>query len=76
VGGAILLARLAVFQPYVVAATLALIGVGFWYAYRQRPAVEGQVCSAENRTALRWTVWIGALVVILMDVASFIPRFW
>jgi hypothetical protein len=77
VGGAILLARLAVFQPYVVAATLALIGVGFWYAYRGRPATtDGAACAIENRRSLRWMVWIGAAIVVLADIASFIPRFW
>lgn len=77
VGGAILLARLAVFQPYVVAATFALIGVGFWYAYRSKPgAADRQACTIENRKSLRWMVWIGAVIVILADVASFVPRFW
>ena len=76
VGGAILLARLAVFQPYVVAATLALIGVGFWYAYRRKPATDGQACAIENRKSLRWMVWIGAVIVVLADIASFVPRFW
>lgn len=76
VGGAILLARLSVFQPYVVAATLALIGIGFWYAYRRRPAADGQTYAIENRRGLRWTVWIGAVIVILVEFASFIPRFW
>jgi hypothetical protein len=65
VGGAILLARLAVFQPYVVAATLVLIGVGFWYAYRRKPAIaDGQICTIENRKGLRWLVWIGAVIAI------------
>jgi hypothetical protein len=77
VSGAILLARLAIFQPYVVAATVALIGIGFWYAYRKRPTTsDGQACAVENRKSLRWMVWIGAVIVILADVVSFIPRFW
>ena len=76
VGGAILLARLAVFQPYIVAGALVLIGIGFWYAYRRTPAKDGQACTAENRRNLRWVVWIGALIVILADIAAFIPRFW
>jgi hypothetical protein len=72
VGGAVLLARLAFVQPYVVAITLLLIGFGFWYAYR-RPVTAGGACPAENRAALRWIVWVGALIVIAIDIASFVP---
>lgn len=75
VGGAVLLARLAVLQPYVVAATLALAGLGFWYAYRRRPGTEGKHCLAHRHRAVRWAVWTGALVVICIDVASYVPRF-
>ncbi|MGH6876856.1 MAG: hypothetical protein ACREHV_05680 [Rhizomicrobium sp.] len=74
VGGAVLLARLAFVQPYVVAATLALVGAGFWYAYRRGPAANG--CPAENRSGLRRLVWIGAFAVLAIDAASFAPRFF
>jgi hypothetical protein len=75
VGGAVLLARLAFVQRYVVAATLVLVGLGFWYAYRRQPAATGETCPVENRTGLRWLVWIGALIVIAVDIASFAPRY-
>lgn len=75
VGGAVMLARLAVLQPYVVAATLALLGVGFWYAYRRRALAAQGSCPVENRSGLRLAVWIGALIVIGVDVASYLPRF-
>src|SRR5882724_3845984 len=75
VGGAVLLARLAFIQPYVVAVTLLLIGFGIWYAYRRQSATAVEGCPVENRKALRWIVWIGALVVIAIDVASFVPLF-
>ncbi|HEX3398629.1 MAG TPA: mercuric transporter MerT family protein [Steroidobacteraceae bacterium] len=76
VGGAILLARLAFFQPYVIAGTLVLIGAGFWYAYRKRTGAGGEACAVENRKSLRWMVWVGALIVLALDIASFIPRYW
>lgn len=76
VSGAVLLARLAFVQPYVVVATLALSGVGLWYAYRRAPATADQACVAQNRRGLRWAVWIGAAIVIALDIASFAPRFW
>ena len=38
VGGAVLLARLAFLQPYIVAGTIILLGVGFWFVYRRQRA--------------------------------------
>jgi hypothetical protein len=75
VGGAVMLARLAALQPYVVAVTLALLCLGFWYAYRRRPATPDGTCSVNNRKGLRVAVWIGALIVIAVDAASYLPRF-
>ncbi|MGH8220057.1 MAG: hypothetical protein ACREUT_16060 [Steroidobacteraceae bacterium] len=80
VGGAVMLARLAVLQPYVVAATLALCGLAFSYAYRKRPAAAAlESCAAGNGRGLRVVVWSGALIVVIIDVASYVPRlssFW
>jgi mercuric ion transport protein len=73
VGGAVLLARLAFIQPYVVAATIVLLGCGFWYVYR-RPRVQA-VCDVTQRRRLRWLVWSAAVIVIAIDIASFAPRF-
>lgn len=79
VGGAVLLARLAGLQSPVVAVTLMLVGLGFWYAYRSRSGVKGETCSIADRKGLRIAVWIGALIVICVDIASYLPRlasFW
>ena len=73
VAGAVLLARLAFIQPYVVAATIALVGYGFWYVYR-RPR-EDAPCNVAQRRRLRWLVWGAAVIVIAIDIASFAPRF-
>lgn len=73
VGGAVMLARLAFIQPYVVAATIVLIALGFWYVYRRVPSSES--CSVKKQARLRWLVWIGAQIVIAIDVASFAPLF-
>lgn len=75
VGGAVMLARLAVLQPYLVAVTLALLGFGFWQAYRRRPASPDGTCAVENRNRLRVAVWLGALIVVSVDIASYLPRF-
>jgi mercuric ion transport protein len=72
VAGAVLLARLAFFQPYVVAATIVLLGIGFWFVYR-RP--RSAVCDVAQQRRLRRLVWSAAIIVIAIDVASFSPRF-
>jgi hypothetical protein len=68
VSGAVLLARMAFVQPYVVAATLVLLGAGFWFAYRRRTDV---ACDVAQRRRLRGLVWAAATVVIAIDVTSF-----
>jgi mercuric ion transport protein len=74
VSGAVLLARLAFIQPYVVAGTIILLGLGFWFVYR-RPRAAGS-CDVTQQRRLRWIVWSAAIMVIVIDVASFVPRFW
>ncbi len=73
VSGAVLLARLAFVQPYVVAGTLVLLGVGFWFVYR-RPGADA-ACDIAQRRRLRWLVWSAAVIVAAIDLASFAPRF-
>jgi mercuric ion transport protein len=73
VAGAVLLARLAFIQPYVVAATILLLGIGFWFVYRRpRPGAE---CNVAQQRRLRRLVWAAAIIVIAIDIASFAPRF-
>lgn len=79
VGGAVMLARLAGLQSPVVAVTLVLVGLGFWYAYRTRSGTTSGTCPVEDRKGLRIAVWIGALIVIGLDIASYLPQlasFW
>jgi mercuric ion transport protein len=73
VAGAVLLARLAFFQSYVVAATILLLGFGFWFVYR--PPRTAVVCDVAQQRRLRRFVWSAAIIVIAIDVASFAPRF-
>lgn len=73
VAGAVLLARMAFIQPYVVAATIVLLGVGFWFVYR-RPRASA-TCDVAQQRRLRRPVWIATIIVIAIDVASFAPRF-
>jgi hypothetical protein len=71
--GAVLLARVAFIRPYVVAATIVLLGVGSWFVYR-RPRPDA-ACDVTQRRRLRWVVWGAAAIVFAIDIASFAPRF-
>jgi hypothetical protein len=75
VGGAVLLARLSFAQPYVIATSAILIAVGFWFAYRRQPVLAGESCPAANRNWLRWLVWIGATLVVIIDAWSLAAPF-
>lgn len=74
VGGAVMLARLAGLQSPVVAVTLLLVALGFWYAYRGRFNTQAGKCTVEDRKGLRIAVWIAALIVVCVDIASYLPR--
>jgi hypothetical protein len=50
-----------------------LLGLGFWFVYRRaRPA---GTCDVTQQRQLRWIVWSAAIIVVVIDVASFAPRF-
>src|SRR6266403_4288906 len=74
VAGAVFLARLAFIQPYVVAGTIVLLGLGFWFAYR-RPRAAGS-CDVTQQRRSRWIVWCATVLVVVIDVTSFAPRFF
>ncbi len=73
VSGAVLLARLAFVQPYVVVGTLALLGAGFWLVYRS-PYTDA-ACDGAQRRRLRWLVWTATIIVVAIDLASFVPLY-
>src|SRR5438132_12320616 len=67
IGGAGLLARFEVYRPVFTVATFALLGVGFWLAYRKPKVIEGDACGCEypraNRVG-RALLWIAAVVAV------------
>jgi hypothetical protein len=73
VAGAVWLARLAFILPYAVAATIVLLGVSFWVVYRRPRTAVG--CDVAQQHKLRWLVLGAAILVIVIDIASFAPRF-
>lgn len=74
VTGAVAFARLAFLLPYALIGAFALLGVGFWLAYRPAAECADGTCAPTSRRALRWVVWISALVVAaLATVALTVP---
>jgi mercuric ion transport protein len=62
------LTALEPYKPYVAAATLVLIGLGFWRVYVQpKPACEvGSYCArSESSLITKSALWIGAGVTLL-----------
>src|SRR5438132_10638740 len=75
IGGAGLLARFEVYRPVFTVATFALLGVGFWLAYRKPKVIEGDACGCEYPRANRLgraLLWIAAAVAIVFWSAPYI----
>jgi mercuric ion transport protein len=75
IGGAGLLARFEVYRPIFTAATLALLGAGFWLAYRKPKLVEGGACGCEDPKANRLgraLLWIATVVAIVFWASPYI----
>src|SRR2546428_12852430 len=53
IGGAGLLARFDSYRPAFTAATFALLGMGFWLAYRKPNMIEGDACGCGQPKANR-----------------------
>ena len=65
------LTRLAPYQPYFIGVTLALIGCGFWLAYRARKTtcVEGAACAQRLPNRIVTTGLVIATVLVLGALA-------
>ncbi len=75
IGGAGLLARFEIYRPAFTAATFALLGAGFWLAYRKPKVIEGDACGCEYPKANRLgraLLWIAAAVAIVFWAAPYI----
>jgi mercuric ion transport protein len=62
------LTTLEPYKPYVAAATLALLGYGFWHVYfkPKPPCEEGSYCARPQSTRTTKTLlWLGLTIVIV-----------
>src|SRR2546425_8489479 len=66
--------QLAPYQPYIIAATLAFLGYGYWLVYRSSTAAcaEGEACAKPLPNRL---VKIGLIVATALVMASLIFDF-
>ncbi len=67
VGSAALGARFEPLRPFFAALTAALLGYGFYRAYRRRECAPGETCPpAETRRGFRIVLWIVTGLAILL----------
>jgi copper chaperone CopZ len=69
--GAVLMATFAPLRPYFLAVSIALLGLGFYFAYRKPRAAEacdGEVCAPRSRTrrAAKPLLWLATLGVLAL----------
>lgn len=60
------LTALSPYQPYFLVSALALLGAGFWQAYRRKPEVcaPGSICAKPTSGRLTKSIlWIGTMFV-------------
>src|SRR5438128_11150454 len=71
-GGAVAAAGLVPYRPYFLAASFALLGIGFWRTYWPHRSPSGASCSVNTGRRVRAALW-GWLAVTL--VAAVLPLF-
>jgi mercuric ion transport protein len=73
------LTRLAVYQPYFLAATLAFLGYGYWLVYRSstRACADGEACARPlpNRLVKTSLILATILVVAALGLDFIAPLF-
>jgi len=71
--------RLATYQPYFLAATLALLGYGYWLVYRSsaRNCADGEACARRlpNRIVKTSLILATILVVAALGLDFIAPLF-
>jgi mercuric ion transport protein len=71
--------RLAVYQPYFLAATLAFLGYGYWLVYRSstRACTDGEACTRPlpNRIVKTSLIVATILVVAALGLDFLAPLF-
>ena len=76
VSGAVLIARLAFLQPYLLVAAAAAIALAFWQGSKVlHPQPGTMACDPARARRIRVALWTSAIIVALLAIASFLPMF-
>ena len=70
------LTALSPYQPYFLGAALALLGTGFWHAYRRKPEVclPGSLCAKpQSGPVTKSILWIGVVFVVATLAINLVP---
>lgn len=70
--GLLVAARLEPYRVYFILASVALLGIGFWLAYRPKGGCIGKTCTTTSSKITRALLWIAALVA---GAAILLPNF-
>jgi hypothetical protein len=62
--GVLAAARLEPYRVYFILASVALLGTGFWLAYRPKGGCIGQTCTTASAKMTRALLWIAALTAV------------
>lgn len=71
-GGVLAAAKLEPYRLYFILASVALLGIGFWLAYRPKGGCIGKTCTTTSAKITRALLWIAALIT---GVAILLPNF-
>lgn len=71
-GGVLAAARLEPYRVYFIVASVALLGGGFWFAYRPKGGCIGKTCTTTSAKITRALLWIAALIT---GAAILLPNF-
>jgi mercuric ion transport protein len=71
------LTRLAPYQPYILAATVACLGYGYWRVYRAPSCAKGEACAAPlpNRFVNAGLIVATVLVIAALGLDFLAPLF-
>ena len=70
--GVLAAARLEPYRMYFILASVALLGIGFWLAYRPKGGCIGKTCTTTDARVTRALLWIAALTTV---AAIILPNF-
>lgn len=72
VGGAVAIARLEPYRPYLLTAGVLVLAVGFYMAYRPGGACRGGTCSRRASNVMRVMLWLSAAAMLVAFLAPYL----